>query len=46
LTWISTHPDSKERSEYIIEYSKDKKSKYTGVMTKETWDKLKEKLNE
>ena len=46
LTWISTHPDSKERAEYIIEYSKDKKSIYTGVMTTETWDKLKEKLNE
>ena len=46
LTWISTHPDSKERAEYIIEYSKDKKSTYTGVMTTETWDKLKEKLNE
>lgn len=46
LTWISTHPDSKERAEYIIEYSKDKKSKYTGVMTTETWDKLKEKVNE
>jgi predicted Zn-dependent protease len=46
LTWISTHPDSKERAEYIIEYCKDKKSLYTGVMTTETWDKLKEKLNE
>lgn len=46
LTWISTHPDSKDRAEYIIEYSKDKKSKYTGVMTTETWNKLKEKLDE
>ena len=46
LTWISTHPDSRERAEYIIEYSKDKKSIYTGIITTETWDKLKEKLNE
>lgn len=46
LTWISSHPDSKERAEYIIEYSKDKKTKYEAVMTMETWDKLKEKLRE
>jgi len=46
LTWISTHPDSKERAEYIIEYSTDKKTKYEAVMTIDTWDKLKEKLQE
>jgi len=46
LTWISTHPDSRERAEYIIEYSKDKKSKFTGVMTLESWEKLKEKLDQ
>ena len=45
LTWISTHPDSKERAEYIIEYCKVKKSEYTSVITTETWDKLKMKLN-
>ncbi len=46
LTWISTHPDSRERAEYIIEYSKDKKTKFEEVMTIDTWDKLKEKLQE
>lgn len=46
LTWISTHPDPKERAEYIIECSKDKKSEYTRILTLETWDKLKEKLKE
>lgn len=46
LTWISTHPDSKERAEYIIEYSKDKKTNYETILTPETWDKLKEKLKE
>jgi predicted Zn-dependent protease len=46
LSWISTHPDSKERAEYIIEYSKNKKTNYTGVMSTDTWDKLKVKLNE
>ena len=42
LTWISTHPESKERAEYIIEYSRDKKAKYESILTNQTWDKLKE----
>lgn len=46
LTWISTHPDSRERAEYIIEYSKDKKSKFSSVIALETWDKLKDKLDQ
>ncbi|WP_339696840.1 M48 family metallopeptidase [uncultured Roseivirga sp.] len=46
LTWISTHPDSKERAEYIIEYSGDKKIAYEAILKSETWDKLKEKLME
>jgi len=46
LTWISTHPESKERAEYIIEYSKDKKVKYEAILTNDTWDKMKEKLTE
>lgn len=45
MNWISTHPDSKERAEYIIEYSKDKKSKYINVITTGTWKKLKEELS-
>lgn len=46
LTWISTHPESKERAEYIIEYSRDKKVEYEAILTNETWDKMKEKLRE
>jgi predicted Zn-dependent protease len=46
LTWISTHPDSRERAEYIIEYIKDKKSKFSSVIALETWDKLKEKIDQ
>ncbi len=46
FTWISTHPDSKERAEYIISYSKDKKSSFEPVLSIGTWDKLKEKLQE
>ena len=44
LTWVSTHPESKERAEYIIEYSKDKKSKFELILTNETWTNLKVKL--
>ena len=44
LTWISTHPESKERAEYIIEYWKDKETEYNHILSDETWNKLKEKL--
>lgn len=46
LTWISNHPESKERAEYIIEYSKGKKIKYESILAIGTWDKMKEKLRE
>ena len=46
LTWISTHPDSKERAEYIIEYGKGKKTEYKPVLSIETWDKLKTTLKD
>lgn len=46
LSWISTHPDSKERAEYIIEYCRDKNIKSHPVITQETWDNLKESLQE
>ena len=45
LSWISTHPESKERAEYIIEYSKDRKANYQSVLSKDSWQKLKEKIN-
>jgi predicted Zn-dependent protease len=46
LTWISTHPDSKERAVYIIEYSKDKSTSYKSMLSKKTWERLKNDLNE
>lgn len=46
LTWLSTHPDSRERAKYIIEYSNDKKTNSEAVLKKETWDNLREKLQE
>ncbi len=46
LTWVSTHPDSKERAEYIIEYSKDKTADYQQILANKTWLNLKEELKE
>jgi len=45
LSWISTHPDSKERAEYIIEYSKNKSTDYEQILSTEAWGKLKMELN-
>lgn len=44
LTWINTHPDSKERAEYIVEYSENKTKKSVPILSITTWNKLKEKL--
>lgn len=41
LKWISTHPDSKERAEYIIECKKGKDTNYQPILLNETWAKLK-----
>jgi predicted Zn-dependent protease len=46
LSWISTHPDSKERANYIIEYSRNKKVKFEAIIANSTWSKIKEKLKE
>jgi len=41
LTWVSTHSDSKERGEYIVEYSKGKARVLKPVLAPETWQQLK-----
>lgn len=46
LSWISSHPDSKERAEYVIEYSSDKPKNYQTILAQETWDELKVSLKE
>ena len=46
LSWISTHPDSKVRAEYVLEHAKGRAAKSEPVLSQETWDKLKENLNE
>lgn len=44
LSWISTHPDSKERAEYIVAHAKGKIVKNKPVLSLETWETLQEKL--
>ncbi|ADY54047.1 peptidase M48 Ste24p [Pseudopedobacter saltans DSM 12145] len=46
LTWISTHPDSKERAAYITEHNKNRSEDYRAILSKNTWDKLKEELKD
>lgn len=46
LSWINTHPDSKERAEAIVEYSKDKTQKSVPILSSTTWDKLKQTLRD
>lgn len=45
ISWISTHPDSKERAEYILEYSKDKKANYKTILSENTWENIKKELD-
>lgn len=44
FTWISTHPDSRERAEYIIEYNKENIIEYKPILDIKTWNNLKEEL--
>lgn len=41
LTWISTHPDSRERGEYIVQYSRGKTKELDPVLYESTWLQLK-----
>jgi len=43
--WVSTHPESKERAEKIIEYIKGKSITNKPVLSKPQWELLKSKLD-
>lgn len=45
LTWISTHPESKERAMYIVEYLKDKQFEEDEVINDSTWMRLMERVD-
>lgn len=40
FSWISTHPDSKERAEYIIEYSKSRKQVFEQIISHNTLEQI------
>lgn len=44
LSWLSTHPASKERAKYIVDYIKDESKDYKSVLSLDTWNKLQEDL--
>ena len=41
LYWISTHPESEERANYILSYLKDKKYKKIPTLTEKNWENYK-----
>lgn len=46
ISWVSTHPDSRERAEYITKRI-DKENKYSQlILSLSTWHELKKNLNE
>ncbi len=45
-TWLSTHPDSKKRAEYILAYSKDKLTKSEPALSESTWKNLVQNASE
>lgn len=46
LSWVSTHPDSKERAEYIVMHSKNFTLQAEPIITLDSWNKLKERLQD
>jgi predicted Zn-dependent protease len=46
LSWISTHPDTKERAEYIVEYCRNKTKQSKPILSETSWNHLKESLKD
>ncbi len=46
FNWISTHPNSKTRAEYIIQQSKNQKSTFKPVLDSTAWKNLQNELSE
>ena len=46
ITWVSTHPESNERANYIIEQSKGKLKQFKSILSNDTWNTLKKELND
>jgi predicted Zn-dependent protease len=46
FSWISTHPDSKARAKYIMDYTGNQTQNPIPIITQETWQKLRAYLTE
>lgn len=46
LQWMSTHPESKERATYIIEYIGDRETSKEAILAPKSWEKLKNQLTD
>lgn len=44
LTWLSTHPDTKERAASIIGYSRRKSGRYLPILSPITWNNMEDYL--
>jgi beta-barrel assembly-enhancing protease len=44
VSWVNTHPDSKKRSEYILDYRKGEPSLVKPILSEGTWIRLKESV--
>lgn len=42
--WMASHPESKDRAKYILNYLKGRKIKTKQLLTKENWTKLQEQI--
>jgi predicted Zn-dependent protease len=45
LSWVSTHPDSKERAEYILSYCMGRSDTQRPVLSPATWEKVKKSIS-
>lgn len=46
FSWVSTHPDSKERAKYIVEYIGNRNINRERILAEETWLKLHQSISE
>lgn len=44
MTWISTHPASQERADYILQHGKNKLNEYRSILSLQTWEQMKASL--
>ncbi len=44
--WVSTHPESEDRAEYILNYVKNKKIKSKKILSEQSWEDFKESIKD